>query len=217
MSDLSAEARDILESGRAAMTPVESIRHRVREAVAARLAAGPPIAAATGGGAVKLVLLSGLVIGAVVVGAVVVARQANGGSSARAPAAAPVSMEAPVGPVPPPAPTVQELPTESPAPAVRPRAPRKPAARPGLAAELALLEEARAALRTGTPGKAIDALDRHRRDIPSPQLEREALLLRAESLCRAGERDAGEQTLDEVVRRWPGAGGIEAVRARCGR
>jgi hypothetical protein len=70
---------------------------------------------------------------------------------------------------------------------------------------------------TAAPGEAITALDRHRKEIEAPQLEREALLLRAEALCGAGERDAGDQTLDDVVRRWPGAGGVAAVRARCGR
>jgi hypothetical protein len=223
MTDLSAEAREILESGRVAMMPSDAVRGRVREGVAARVAAGPAIAGAAGGSALKLVLLAGVAIGAVVVAGVVIARQGGGGSSAQAPAAEPVSTAAPDVSLPPPAPTVEELapevpgPVPAPAPAVRSSVPRRPATGPRLAAEVALLEEARAALRTGTPAAAIAALDRHRKEIEAPQLEREALLLRAEALCGAGDRVAGERALEEVGRRWPGASGVEAVRTRCAR
>lgn len=218
MNDLSAEARTILESGRAAMAPADSVRHRVREAVAARAAVGPAVATAAGGSALKLVLLSGLVIGGVVIGAVVLARKSDDGSRTPARAVqAPVSATAPVAQPEPLAPTVHQLAPETPAApeAAQPR--RKAAAKPGLGAELALLEEARAALRAGAPGDAMSALDRHGRLIEEPQLEREALLLRAEALCGVGDRDAGVRTLAEVARRWPSAGGVEAVRTRCER
>lgn len=223
MNDLSAEARDILESGRAAMAPADSVRHRVREAVAARAAAGPGVATAAGGSALKLVILSGLVIGSVVVGAVMLARRSDGATKAPARAVAPVSAADPMAPAAPvespqtAAPTVRELAPETPAAPAPAQPRRKAAARAGLGAELALLEEARTALRAGAPGQAMAALDRHGRIIEEPQLEREALLLRAEALCGVGDRDAGLRTLDEVARRWPRAGGVEAVRARCER
>jgi hypothetical protein len=101
-----------------------------------------------------------------------------------------------------------------PTPTARPRRARTDPA-PGLAEELAILAEARAALRTGRPDEAIAALDRHGREIRAPQLEREALLLRGEALCAGADRAAGVRILDEVVARWPLANGVEAVRSRC--
>jgi hypothetical protein len=49
-----------------------------------------------------------------------------------------------------------------------------------LAAELSLLDEARAALREGQPARARAVLDRYEREIPRGQMAREAALLRAE-------------------------------------
>ena len=56
-----------------------------------------------------------------------------------------------------------------------------PAASSSLAAELALLDEARAALRAGDPARALSLLDRYGREIPRGQLTREAAMLRAEA------------------------------------
>lgn len=216
MSELSPQARSILDAGRAAMTPAEAVRIRVRAAVDARVAGSVAGASAAGGGGmVKLVVLS--CVGLAVVGAVVVAwrtsRPAGDVSVVRKveSAAPPAARSANAAPQP----IVTELAPEQPAARQRPRPPSAEPA-PDLAKELAMLEEARAALRAGTPADAIAALDRHRREIRSPQLEREALLLRAEALCAQGDREEGERMLDEIVGRWPGAAGVHAVRSRCG-
>ena len=84
-----------------------------------------------------------------------------------------------------------------------------------LAREVRLLDRARRALTDGDPDAARAALARYRREIASPQMERESLLLRAETQCAAAETDAGLRTLAEVRRRWPGASGVDAVRALC--
>lgn len=84
-----------------------------------------------------------------------------------------------------------------------------------LAREVRLLDRARRALTDGDPDAARAALARYRREIASPQMERESLLLRAETQCAAAETAAGLRTLAEVRRRWPGASGVNAVRALC--
>ncbi len=55
-----------------------------------------------------------------------------------------------------------------------------------LAAELALLDEARSALREGDRAAARALLDRYAREIPRGQLGREAALLRDETEAEAG-------------------------------
>jgi hypothetical protein len=216
MSDLSAHARAILDAGRTALTPPEAVRLRVRAAVDARVTGpGPGGASAAGGGVAKLVLLSCVGL-SVVAGVVVVAWHASRprvhGEAIRerpAPRLVPQASSDVV-----PQPIVTQLSPEQPAPRRRPRQPSVEPA-PGLAKELAMLDEARAALRAGAPAEAIVALDRHRREIRAPQLEREALLLRGEALCAGADRAAGVRILDEVVARWPLANGVEAVRSRC--
>ena len=219
MDDLSAEAKQIVDSGRMAMVPPEVVRLRVREAVAARVAGAPAVAgAAAGGSAVKLVVLSGLAIVLAVAGAAVVARQTKAGPSDQPLVAKPVAPAAAPGSVEGSRPIIRELVAPPPDPSpVSPRRRPKTTATPGLAEELALLETARAALHAGETGAALAALDRHRRDVREPQLEREALVLRAEALCAAGDARAGEKILDEVTSRWPAAAGIDAVRSQCRR
>ena len=218
MDDLSAEAKQIVDSGRMAMAPPELVRLRVQEAIAGRVAGGPAVVAAAGGSAVKLVVVSGLAIVLAVAGAAAVARQTAASPSDQPPVAKPVAPASAPGSIEGPAPIVRELappPPDLPPVSSPPR--RQKTTTPGLAEELALLETARAALRAGEPDAAMAALDRHRREIRGPQLEREALLLRAEAVCAAGDARAGEEILDQVTSRWPAAAGIDAVRSLCGR
>lgn len=213
MSELSADARAILDAGRAAMAPTDSVRARVRAVVDARVASSVAGASAAGMG-VKLVLLACLGIG--ILGALVIGWRIQGSADEEPRVEVPATAASHV-PSTAPEPVVTEI-TRDPSPAPKTRSrPRQEVTTPGLAEELALLGKARAALRSGMPGDAIAVLDRHRREIRSPQLEREALVLRAEALCAQGDREAGERTLNTVAKRWPDAAGIEAVRSRCGR
>jgi hypothetical protein len=87
-------------------------------------------------------------------------------SNSAAPSAAPVRME-------------PQAASNSSAPSAAPSS--SAGARPSqLAAELALLDEARSALRAGDAARARRELDRYAREIPHGQLAREAAMLRAE-------------------------------------
>jgi hypothetical protein len=199
---------------------------------------GASASAATGMGAIaKASLLA--VIGAVVVGGGFVW---FAGGDAPAERAARPAVATPAGPAAPPTEAATEPATEprpAPAPAAtagedRPDPPvaahrRKPADRrrdgaaktstgggdDDLAREVRLLDRARRALAGGDVDAARDALARYRRDIAAPQMERESLLLRAETQCAAAETEGGLRTLAAVERRWPGASGVDAVRALC--
>ncbi len=201
---------------------------------------GPSGASASGatggmGAIVKASLLA--VVGAVVVGGGFMwfasgddkvaprARPAVATPAKSAASTAEPTDESAAGPAPPtPAPVAEE---DRPARAVAGRKPadrrrdgaaKTPTATGGdddLAREVRLLDRARRALADGDADAARDALARYRREIAAPQMERESLLLRAEAQCAAAETDDGLRTLASVERRWPGASGVNAVRALC--
>ncbi len=111
--------------------------------------------------------------------------------SAAIPATAPPAQAAPTAVVPvTPRPAPQHV-TPSPASSGCP-APSPPAsersgdADRGLGRERALLDQARAALVGGDPGRALAALDRHRRLFPDGRLEEERDVLRVRALLAAG-------------------------------
>lgn len=83
---------------------------------------------------------------------------------------------------------------------------RTPAAAPppsappaSLRRELELLEQARAALRTGDPRQALDRLETHARERSSGALVAEATLLRIEALAALGERSAASDLARRFV------------------
>lgn len=104
---------------------------------------------------------------------------------------------------------------EPPAAKRRPRGTHKPRADGELAREIALVRAAQSALREGRPMAAFALLERHDREIRVPQMEREAWLLRAESLCVDGRAAEGQRVLARVRERWPASAGVEAVGRLC--
>jgi hypothetical protein len=97
----------------------------------------------------------------------------------------------------------------------RARRPHRPRAEGELAQEIALVRAAQSALRQGRPADAFALLERHEREIRKPQMEREAWLLRAESLCTDGRAAEGKRVLARVRERWPSSAAIEAVSRLC--
>ena len=127
-----------------------------------------------------------------------------------APAIAAPSIDAPE------VPAVRPTPRdERPALERRARRPHKPRADGELAQEIALVRAAQSALRQGRPVAAFALLERHEREIRKPQMEREAWLLRAESLCTDGRAADGKRVLARVRERWPSSAGTEAVGRLC--
>lgn len=235
MMDLSPESKDIVDGGRAALAPSAAASERVRAAVTARVAhtaggaAGGTSAAGGIGGAIKLVVLSGVVLGVVVTAFVAWRHRGEGRAQ---PVETVVDRASPEQ-----APTLPaELPTPLVVPALeesridqsaghRPVRTRRPIAAdsrpspspapPGLGVELAILEQARRAIGDGEPSDALTALDTLEQQVPVRQMDREASLLRAEALCASGDARRAGLVLDAAASRWPSAPGVEAVRRRC--
>lgn len=95
---------------------------------------------------------------------------------------------------------------KAPATAASPVADAAPAAAgsPGtLAPELALLIDARAALRSGAGRRALVLLDRYDESRANPALDAEAALLRIEGLSLIGERERAAQLAERFVREHP--------------
>ncbi|MEP7123378.1 MAG: hypothetical protein ABJE95_20800 [Byssovorax sp.] len=137
-------------------------------------AAAPGSGGVAAGGAAKTggllgAIAVGAALGLVVVGGFELAQRA-----ATPPGAPPPPRAAPSAPTPP-APPAPPPPTAT-AKAAAPSSPPPLT----LAAELALLDQARTALREGDRAGARASLDRYARQIPHGQLAREAALLRAE-------------------------------------
>jgi hypothetical protein len=94
--------------------------------------------------------------------------------------------------------------TPAPAPAAPAPVEPAPAAETlGLSEELALLKEARFALRAGDAKRALDVLDRHSRTRAADSLHAEASLLRMEALAALGRRAEASQLATRFVRENP--------------
>ena len=157
---------------------------------AATKATATAAGAHTAGGGILSAIAIGTIAGLLTVGAYEVATRAPAppppprAVPAIVPAAPSAAPLAPA-PAPPSAAPSSALPARSAAP---PLAAPTPASAPSstLATELALLDDARSALRAGDRVRARALLDRYAREIPRGQLAREAAMLRAEIDASAG-------------------------------
>jgi len=82
-----------------------------------------------------------------------------------------------------------------------------------LAAEVALLDSARAALAAGHAATALAALDRHAAEFPQPFLAAEATLLRIDALLQNGDRDAATALGDRFLHDYPSSPLAKRVRS----
>jgi hypothetical protein len=133
------------------------------------------------------------------------------------PAMVPLPQASPPAPASPPAVLSPAPPSgvQPPQPAAQPsRSPARPAPAPradrdrdddddGLGRERALLEQARAALVGGDPGRALAALDRHRRIFPDGRLAEERDVLRVRTLAAAGRTRDAQAEAERFLRKHP--------------
>jgi len=166
----------------------------VATGAAAKVGAGAAASAkVAGGGGLLGAIGIGALAGVLAVGGYQLAT--SGGSTPSPSGIASVSAAIPRPAVPAQQPAGRsEPPAPAPVPTASAAASPASSARPStLAAELALLDEARRALRAGDPARARRELDRYAREIPRGQLGREAAMLRAEvDAAAAGALDAGK-------------------------
>jgi hypothetical protein len=81
-----------------------------------------------------------------------------------------------------------------------------------LAAEVALVDRARATLASGQPARALDELSGYETAFPEPRLEPEVLFLRMEAHLAAGNGARARETAEQSVRLFPRS--PHAARAR---
>jgi hypothetical protein len=241
MSELTPEARALVDMARFADQPTGADRQRVRAALFAKLAlpaaASGPTAGAGPGGATGASLVSGkmlvtlAILGALGAGAAWWATRPAQPSAApeRVPALAPAAsaaettaatettaaaetMSAATAPA-------AEIETAPAAAADQaPRCAASPPAAPTstLAEELALVPPAESALRAGDAAGALALLTEHARRFPHGQLAQEREATRIRALCALADEAGARRAAARFLRRWPRSPHAARVRTTCG-
>jgi hypothetical protein len=208
----------------------DRVARRLSQTLGVTMAAAGASAAATSGAqavlpkalvgkslAAKMLIaavVGGVGVGGVVTTVTLVHRHAARSAHRAAPAAPPVAP----APLPPPLPVAApSLPSAAPAPSLAApeasppmeattpsRAEPHRAPRHGdLAAERALLADARAAMQSSDATRALELLDDHARRFAHGQLAEERDAMRVPALWHAGDRDAARRHADDFARRHP--------------
>jgi hypothetical protein len=185
-------------------------------------AAGASAAVATAKSSVALVSFGSVMkwLGMGALGGIVVAGVAHGVTPA--PARAPIVLPSPVVAPLAPTPAVAEEPkpertvelaasepiVEAPKPSAPPPAVERAAndaleRKAPLAAEVAMVDRARASLVSGRPARALEELRGYETAFPEPRLEPEVLFLRMEAHLAAGDTARARQTAEQSVRLFP--------------
>jgi hypothetical protein len=87
--------------------------------------------------------------------------------------------------------------------------------KPDVGAELALLREARRALSSGDPGRALELTDAHARAFPRGALSEERSATRIVALCSLGRGAEGRKEAQRFLERAPDSPLAERVRTAC--
>lgn len=224
MTDLSREARSILDAAAGADDPTAADKARVHEAVMTRIGAAPPVAAATSSSLGLKALATALVIGALSVGGYLLLRPSPT-SPTTAIAPAPETQ-----PEPEPQPQPETAPETAPAPA--PETQPEPAIQPGttpapartpapaadlksLLAEKRLIAAARRALGKTDGAAALELLDQHQRRFPRGQLTAEREGTRVLALCALDRTETARTQGASFLRRYAKHPMAARVRASC--
>jgi hypothetical protein len=181
MEDMSSHARRVVDLARAARTPDDADKRRVRQALA--LGVGAALAGASSGTAIAGAVKTGAVVGVRALVAALLVVTAGAGSylyvhgHAAAPVAVPAAPAAPVAPVVTPIAAVPDP----------------------LLAELTLLRQAQQALRDGAARRALELAERHAALYPSSQLGLERGALRVFALCALGRKSDARALATELL------------------
>jgi hypothetical protein len=182
IDDLNPSARHVVDLARAARTPGDADKRRVRQALA--LGIGAAVAGASSGTAVASAVKAGAFVGlrAVIAALAVVSTGVgtyvwvHGHHAPPAPLVAPAA--APVAPI------------------VQPIAPAAP---DPLLAELTLLRQAQQALRDGSARRALELAERHAALYPRSQLALERGALRVFAFCALGRKADARALATELL------------------
>jgi hypothetical protein len=177
IDDLNPSARRVVDLARAARTPGEADKRRVRQALA--LGLGAAVAGASSGTAIASATKAGVLVGVRGVLAALLVVSTGVGTYVWVRghhAASPAPVVAPA-----PAPAVQPLPPDP------------------LLAELTLLRQAQQALRDGSARQALELADRHAALYPRSQLALERGALRVFAYCALGRKGDARALANELL------------------
>jgi hypothetical protein len=174
LGDLKPGAQRVVQLARAARTPDDADKRRVRQALA--LSLGAAVAGASSGTAVASAAKAGALVG--LRGIIAALLVVSGGAGTYA-------WLHPRRAEPPP---VVVAPAKVEAPVVVPLEPPAAAAPDPLLAELTLLRQAQQALRDGAARRALELAERHAALYPRSQLALERGALRVFALCKLGRK-----------------------------
>lgn len=225
MSELSPEARELVDDGLSVLRPSSRDRARVATALAARLGTAALLLPHAAGAAPKplpvwpklATLTAGVSAGIAAIGATYWLTQ-----TAPAPAEAPVKPPAVAAPVvthaPPPASSVEsaDVPPDALAPEPPVTSPRKAVAVDPLAEEVAILSKATSALRAGNPAEGLRLLEEHQRKFPRGRLAEERRAARIQALCALGKLSAAEAELARLAQSSPRSPHLARAQRACG-
>ncbi len=226
MSELSREARGLIDDGHAVLRPSSGDRARVKSALAARLGGAAlllPHQANAAAAAKSLVgwskaytLIAGVSAGVLVLGASYFAAQSAVEPAAsppvKPPAVAPLAARSPVAPlknVPP-----VEAEATSSEPAISPSHKQVPV--DPLVEEVAILSRATSALRAGKPAEGLRLLNEHQRKFPNGRLAEERRAARIQALCALGKRTEAEAELARLAQSSPRSPHLARAQRACG-
>jgi hypothetical protein len=225
MSELSPEARGLVDDGHSVLRPSQGDRARVKSALAARLGGAafllPYQASAS---APKALLawsklsasLASVGAGLVVMGAAYYATQPSVEPAPVAPVKPPAV--APAKPRPAVTPTESTTDVEREAPAPEPAiSPSRKAPTPDpLVEEIAILSKATSALRAGKPAEGLRLLSDHQRKFPNGRLAEERRAARIQALCALGRRTEAEAELTRLAQSSPRSPHLARAQRACG-
>jgi hypothetical protein len=226
MTDLSPESKALIELARGDDEPNAVDRARVRRALGASFATGLTVSSATSlaaGAGVKAAGASAGLAGSLKIAMWVGVGMAFGALTTttalvalRGPAAEPTSVARPAPPGANPVikadPPVEEGPVAEPTDTTtiplevtsKPTASRPPQPSPSsLAAEMRLLETARAALSGGDARRALSLIQEHEREFPAGSLSEERRASKVFALCELGRRAEAARAAAEFLRTAP--------------
>jgi hypothetical protein len=226
MSDLSPEARALVEDGHSVLRPTRGDRARVAAALSARIGAATLLstqqaAAAAGKSILGWQKLAGIISTVAVAGAGT-AYLVDQSADADPPVAPPPRVAKPVRAQPLPSPqeeeaeppvTPEELGEAEPSPASSPR-PITSADR--FAQEVAILSRATTELRAGRPAAGLRLLEEHQRTFPKGRLAEERRTARIQALCALGRRSEAEAELARLAQSSPRSPHLARAQRACG-
>jgi hypothetical protein len=224
--ELAPEERSLIAAARDAHAPNENQRTRVRNGLAAKLAAGvaaPLLATSSAMAMVGKVGAGVALLAAVGTTAVYVSKTDAPKAppvvhSAKAPAPRPVPVAAPAPVLEPPVEPLIEPPKEARPSAPRPRGPHHaaaPAAPADLAGELALLTQISEATKRADVARAERLLADYDQRYRSPQMAQERAAAGILLACAAGRTDVARAQARRFLEHWPRSPLVARINSSC--